>query len=119
MGVKGVYSDPLCKVCGETTPNRFYGKQKTTCRRCHGIDIEAKRKTKRAAAINYKGGECEHCGYNKYSGALEFHHKDPSKKDPTGLRAFNLERLFSEVDKCLLLCANCHREEHAKLAGWL
>lgn len=32
-------------------------------------------------AIEYKGGKCQICGYNKCTGALEFHHLDPTKKD--------------------------------------
>ena len=115
MAIKGVYSDPKCKHCGETDPKKFYGKMKTTCYKCHGESIEQERVRKREEAIEYKGGKCEYCGYNKYRGALEFHHIDPSQKDPTGLRKWKKEHLFAELDKCVLLCANCHREEHAKL----
>ena len=112
---KGIYSDPICKVCGETEPDKFYGKMKTTCRNCHGKHMEAERVDRRQQAIDYKGGKCQKCGYDNYRGALEFHHMDPSQKDPTGLKAFSLKRLFAEVDKCMLLCANCHRETHAGL----
>ena len=64
--------------------------------------------------IEYKGGECQICGYNKCQDALEFHHLDPSKKDYNisgGTKSFNT--LKSEVDKCILVCANCHREIHS------
>lgn len=115
MGIKGVYSKPLCKVCKEVDPAKFTGKMKTTCKRCHSKDIGSRLIKAREAAIEYKGGKCEVCGYNTYRGALEFHHKDPSQKDPTGLRAYKLDRLFAEVDKCVLLCSNCHREEHGRL----
>ena len=67
--------------------------------------------------IEYKGGKCENCGYNKYEGALEFHHIDVSKKDFSISRAkltsFS-DDVKLELDKCRLLCANCHREEHRK-----
>ena len=112
---KGVYSQPKCKVCGDEEPKNFWPKMKTTCRSCHGADIGRRVIEAREAAIDYKGGKCEHCGYDKYRGALEFHHKDPTQKDPTGLRAIKKERLFAEVDKCILLCSNCHREEHGRL----
>ncbi len=115
MGIKGVYSDPVCRDCGETDPSKFYRKMKTQCGKCHAKDIGKRLQKARAKAIEYKGGKCEICGYDKYVGALEFHHKDPTQKDPTGLRAIKLTKLFAEVDKCMLLCANCHREEHAKL----
>ena len=66
--------------------------------------------------IDYKGGKCQICGYNKCANALEFHHLDPTLKDFTisgGTRSFN--SLKSEVDKCILVCSNCHREIHAGL----
>lgn len=66
--------------------------------------------------ISYKGGKCQCCGYSKCTQALEFHHLDPSQKDFTisgGTKSF--EKLKPEVDKCILVCANCHREIHAGL----
>ena len=73
-----------------------------------------KRKKHKEQLVKYKGGKCSVCGYNKYNGALEFHHLDPSKKN------FNIghhltgtiEKLRKEADKCILLCANCHKELH-------
>ena len=112
---KGVDSDPLCKVCGETDRSKFYRKMKTTCYKCHGDHLERYRLQVRDEALAYKGGKCEHCGYNRYKGALEFHHKDPTQKDPQGLRKYNRTKLFAELDKCVLLCSNCHREEHERL----
>jgi len=115
MGIKGVYSKPVCKHCGEENPEMFWPKMKTTCKKCHGKDIAKHLANTRKKAIEYKGGKCEHCGYDKFIGALEFHHTDPSKKDPNGLKKFSFESLKKEIDKCILLCANCHREEHARL----
>lgn len=71
----------------------------------------------RQMAIDYLGGCCNICGYSKYVEVLEFHHKDPSTKsfaisaNPT--RAW--EKTKPELDKCVLLCGNCHRETHAGL----
>ena len=71
---------------------------------------------KKIKAVLSLGGKCISCGYNKNLAALEFHHIDPSIKEfQVDLRVFsNLsnERLEEEVSKCLLLCANCHRELH-------
>ena len=67
--------------------------------------------------ITYKGGKCERCGYNKCNRAVEFHHLDPSKKD-FGISNHinrNIEELKSEIDKCILLCSNCHAEVHQEL----
>lgn len=65
--------------------------------------------------VEYKGGKCEICGYDKCLGALDFHHIDPSQKDfaiSTSNIYKNLDKLKEEVDKCILVCANCHRELH-------
>ena len=66
--------------------------------------------------VEYKGGKCQICGYDKCQEALEFHHLDPNEKSfqiSGGTKSF--ESLKPEVDKCVLLCANCHRELHAGL----
>lgn len=66
--------------------------------------------------VDYKGGKCEKCGYCKSLNALDFHHTDPDEKDfQIGGSRRSWETVRSELDKCLLLCANCHREEHEKL----
>lgn len=66
--------------------------------------------------VNYKGGKCEKCGYNKNIAALQFHHINPEEKeiklDVRRLSATNIDTLYREVDKCMLLCANCHAETH-------
>lgn len=61
--------------------------------------------------------ECAKCGYSKCLAALEFHHLDGSTKESTisNLRNRSEEVLKLEVEKCVLLCANCHREAHHTL----
>ena len=74
--------------------------------------VDRRRWVMKLKAIAYLGGKCSNCGYSKFPQALEFHHKDRTTK------AFGLglphtrswERTKKEVDKCTLLCANCHRE---------
>ena len=67
-------------------------------------------------AVQSRGGKCERCGYNGNLAALDFHHRDPQTKNfQIDLRSFsntNLDTLKEELDKCDLLCANCHREIH-------
>lgn len=75
--------------------------------------------------IDYKGSKCFKCGYDKCLASLDFHHIDPSQKDFTicnylrklllknnELREKAWQEIKVELDKCLLLCANCHRELH-------
>jgi len=69
----------------------------------------------RRQAIAYRGGQCAICGYKKSLQALEFHHLDSGQKD-FGISAKGYtrswDRVKKELDKCVLLCANCHREIH-------
>lgn len=74
-----------------------------------------KRRNNKQFLIQYKGGKCQKCGYDKpIPNAYHFHHLDPSTKEFTiGHRLTRkLETLKREVDKCILLCANCHAEQH-------
>lgn len=83
--------------------------------------MERQRALKRMA-VDYKGGCCERCGYSRYLGALEFHHKDPSEKEFTIGSVKNKsisDEIKSELDKCMLVCANCHRELHGIAKGLL
>lgn len=74
------------------------------------------RKRTKVKLVEYKGGKCECCGYSKCVEALEFHHLDPSKKDfQISGTSKSFDILKSEVDKCILVCANCHREIHANI----
>ena len=62
------------------------------------------------------GTSCTICGYNKNYAALDFHHINPEEKEynPAQLvnNSYNLDDIFNELDKCQLVCANCHRELH-------
>jgi len=77
--------------------------------------VQTRRKSIKNRSIEYKGGKCERCEYSKCVEALEFHHMDPNEKD-FGLSAKGIthswDKIKDELDKCILLCANCHREEH-------
>ena len=68
-------------------------------------------------AIEYKGGKCQRCGYDKYPDVLEFHHRDPNEKEAnwSKIRLWKWDRVLTELDKCDILCANCHREVHIEL----
>ena len=84
------------------------------------IKAVAKRRRKlKQMIIEYKGGKCVLCGYNKYAGAFDLHHTGDSKKE-FGLSMRGLTRSWGkikqEADKCILICANCHREIHGGVA---
>ena len=66
-------------------------------------------------AIEYKGGVCADCGQMPHPAAMQFHHLDPEEKDFSWnkgrLRAW--DSVLKELDKCVLLCANCHTIRHS------
>lgn len=66
--------------------------------------------------IERLGGACQNCGYNRNLAVLQFHHIDPETKeislDARSMGNVSLDRLEKEIQKCKLLCANCHIEHH-------
>ncbi len=80
--------------------------------------VAKRRKKLRQLAITSKGGKCQICGYDKCSGALEFHHIDPDIKDfsvSVDGSTRSWQRIKKEIEKCVLVCANCHREIHGDI----
>lgn len=73
------------------------------------------RKRRKLNLIKVCGNKCNICGYEKNISALEFHHIDPSKKE-YGIASqgtcHDIKKDLEEVKKCILVCANCHREIH-------
>ena len=112
---------PRCKKDVMTT--EFYkrrGKENSSvyCKPCTSSQTLERMRKLKSKMIEYKGGCCSRCGYDKYQGALEFHHLDPKEKDfnPSHLKKYTFnERIMSELDKCILVCSNCHREIHHEL----
>lgn len=91
-------------------------KRKYADRRKYLIQAVTKRRRKiKLMAIEYKGGRCQICGYNKYPGALDLHHINGKKDFGIGDKGYtrSWERTKKELDKCILVCANCHREIEA------
>lgn len=70
------------------------------------------RKQNKERALEFAGYKCQLCGYNKCIAALEFHHKDKSTKSFSISNGLHLQwRIIKkELNKCVLVCANCHRE---------
>ncbi len=112
-----------CRHCREEFKNTEefffprYDKTKslsTYCRSCWNKYRVQKFRELKSKCVAYKGGKCENCGYNKCEAAMDFHHPDPSQKE-LGIgsgKFFSFEKVKKELDKCTLLCSNCHREEH-------
>jgi len=108
-----------CPVHGFTTFVRYSPQDHHRCEQCRRDRVIARRRTVKALLVAEAGGCCQLCGYDRYVGALQFHHLDPSEKSfGRGVRgvARALERCRQEARKCALLCANCHAEVEAGVA---
>jgi predicted nucleic acid-binding Zn ribbon protein len=97
-----------CRICERPLPNN----RRNVCGSCCVIKAQRKRKIK---AVQFYGGKCIGCGYNKCPGVLAFDHRDPATKEVApsyAIMKWSWERAKKELDKCDLLCSNCHGERH-------
>lgn len=100
---------PHCRSC----ENKYSVKTRT--RETHNSWIRERRRQNKLKAIEYKGGKCSVCGNEFHPSVYDFHHVDPTTKEiaPTRLFAYgNFEQIKYELDKCILVCSNCHRVIH-------
>ena len=120
--------EKICPLCGKHFYPLLHGQSRKFCFDCspqydkekgRSQNITAMRRALKKHLVTYKGGKCEICGYNKCISALQFHHLNPEEKDfniseNIQLNHFNIETYYKEVNKCILVCANCHAEIHEK-----
>lgn len=111
-----VYSNTAyrCRTCGIEGKENFYGTAKYQCKSCFNKRcVDAGKERVESLKLHY-GGKCVKCGYNKCLAALQFHHRDPSQKEfHLGYkRGISWDRQIEELNKCDLICANCHAEIH-------
>ena len=118
----------ICRFCNETDKELFalrHGKYcLSICQKCDNERSSNRARNNKLKAVIYKGGKCSNCGYNKNIAALEFHHLDSRNKDPSfnKMKFWNFDKIKKELDKCDLVCSNCHREKHnpnATMMYWL
>ena len=113
VGYSKIEGKRICVRC-----NREYDSKQgeSLCSACR---VTQNRQKTKERCIDYKGGSCIFCGYDKCKRALEFHHLDPNEKDfgisnSSGLNR-SWDKLQIELDKCVLVCSNCHAEIHEGL----
>lgn len=109
-----------CPKC-ETfkTKDSFYhnrnGKLSPYCIECSGIESKLRQLKFKQLCVSYKGGKCKDCGYSRCLAAMDFHHLDEKRVGISELRFAVFDKnVTDELDRCDLLCSNCHRERHAK-----
>lgn len=105
-----------CKTCNVEGSENFYKSQGWYCKSCWNKRTAQRTKDNVKTLKEEFGGKCSVCGYDKCSDALQFHHIDPSEKEfaLSSRRQSNLDVLRKEMEKCILVCANCHAEIHSK-----
>jgi predicted HNH restriction endonuclease len=89
------------------------------CKSCFNKRCVIRWIKRKIEAINLKGGKCENCGLqlqDSHYSVFEFHHRNPIEKDNdwSKLRTMSWSKIQKELDKCALLCANCHRIVHSE-----
>lgn len=114
------FNGKFCLKCGGS----LKGRQIKYCsKECRDRFLVRERQSRmKRVAVKYKGGKCQICGYNRCLSSLVFHHLDSSKKEfslsASFLAKYSWNRVKEELDKCVLLCANCHGEVHQGLIGY-
>lgn len=118
-GVRERVAVRKCRTHGLTTFVRTGSDGRYRCKRCRSDHVTRRRRRVKAVLVAEAGGGCALCGYDRYPGALQFHHVDPMTKSfalSTQGVARSLEKARVEARKCVLVCANCHAEVEAGLA---
>lgn len=116
LGKSDYDTHSVCPKCKKKFPIKEMYKGHSYCKPClkkHSTEWARKVKLE---CIEYKGGKCIKCNYDKCPASFDFHHRDPTKKD-MNINAFRCafnDEIKKELDKCDLLCSNCHRELHYK-----
>ena len=113
----------ICTKCGRELPieefnfrNKAAGTRRSECKYCHSAYMKEQYRKKKELVQDIKSErKCAKCGEGR-GYCLDFHHLDPNKKDNTVARLtsnnYRLDKVYEEIEKCIVLCANCHREFH-------
>lgn len=113
-------TEKFCTSCNKTLPSTDFHVRRngndlsSYCKKCTTIQTTKRKRNLKEQAIIYKGGKCVKCGYDKCQAALQFHYlnKDEKEFSLSHCALTSFEKVKKELDKCILLCANCHAEIH-------
>ena len=126
--------EKICKKCNKKLEiSNFYKQQQKGkngqiwpyydcyCRKCRTTYSGTRRRNVKEQAIKYKGGKCIDCGLIDSPCVYDFHHLNPNLKEIAlgSMGGMSFNKIKSELDKCVLLCANCHRKRHSNSDFWI
>lgn len=113
----------ICTKCGRELPiDQFHwrdkskGTRRAECKDCHTNYMKQRYAEKQNIIEEQKSLQhCAKCGESR-GYLLDYHHLNPNEKDNTIARMtsnkYKIEDIQKEIQKCIVLCANCHREFH-------
>lgn len=112
-----------CSKCHEEKEDssfHYRGDKKILHRECKKCALKRsinRRKKMKEEAIILLGGKCADCGIKYHRDVYDFHHINPANKlgDPGAMMQRSRKVFFEEISKCILLCANCHRQRHIEI----
>ena len=108
-----VWNKPLNHFHRRNYDKRYYLNNKLKI----SLNKRGREKQYKKELIALLGGKCQICGYNKCDNAFDFHHihKDKTQTINRLLKGYSKQKLLKEAKKCILVCANCHREIHSNM----
>lgn len=118
--IEGEGSDLLAECPTHGTVRHVRRGARLRCARCNSEAVSRRRREVKRILVEEAGGACAICGYDRWIGALQFHHVDPGQKRfNLGLKglARAIDDVREEARKCVLLCANCHAEVEGGVAS--
>ena len=113
--------DKSCSICKEMKPLEDFHKDShaktgryAQCKACQNARQKEIARSNKVKAVEYLGGKCKDCGGAFHVACMDFHHINPDEKTKgiAGLGTNSWKNIKIELDKCVLLCANCHRIRH-------
>jgi len=121
--IRNLKNRKFCLICSpfnlhNTSKILDLEERKRIRRRNRVIAVQKRRRKIKEMAVKYLGGKCKICGYDKCFTSMSFHHLDSETKE-FGIaekgHTKSWETIRKELDKCILICSNCHGEIHEGL----